>query len=124
MALPRGNAEADDREILLPLAWAISKVTFTPPLSGPLEADPPTMSTSSILYRLYSLGTSSPDFLLHFLFRHDEEELCLTNLRGTEPARLMDSLDGVCTLPFAPHQLTKQTPQTFSLISANCNVSQ
>ena len=93
--------------------------------SGLLEADPPTVSIPWILHCLYSLDTSSLDFLrnLYSLFRHDEEELCLTNLRGTEPARLMDSLDGVCTFPSAFHQLTKQTPQTLSIISANRDVS-
>ena len=43
------------------------------------------MSTPWILHRLYSLDTSSPDFLRspYSLFRHDEEERHLTNLRGT-----------------------------------------
>ena len=83
------------------------------------------LMTPSILRRLYSLDTSSHDFLrsLCSLFRHDEEAQYFTNLRGTEPARLVDFLDGVCTLPSAFHQFTKQTPQTESLISANRDVS-
>ena len=83
------------------------------------------MFTPWIFHRLYSLDTFSPDFLrnLYSLFRHGEQEHYLTNLQGTELAWLVDFLDGVCTLPFAFHQLTKQTPQTLSFISDNCNVS-
>ena len=57
------------------------------------------MSTPWILRRLYSLDSSSTDFLrhLHSLIRHDEEEQYLTNLQGLELARLVDFLDEVRT---------------------------
>ena len=84
------------------------------------------MSPPWILYRLYSLNTSSPDFLrnLYSLLRHDEEERYLLNLQGSELAQLVDFLDGVRTLPFAFHQFTKRTPQVLSFISTNRNISQ
>ena len=65
------------------------------------------MSTPSILRRLYSLDTSSPDFLHHLypLFRHDEDERYLQNLQGSELARLVDFLDQVRALPSAFRQL-------------------
>ena len=55
------------------------------------------MSTLWTLHRLYSLGTSSPDFLrnLYCLIHHDEEEQCLPNLQGPKLARLVDFLDEV-----------------------------
>ena len=79
------------------------------------------MSTPWILHRLYSLDTSSPDFLrsLYSLFRHDEEERHLTNLRGTGLAGRF-SQRGMYP-PF--HQLTKQTPQVLGVISTNRDVS-
>ena len=61
------------------------------------------MSTPLILHRLYSLGTSSPDSLrnIHCLIRHDEEERYLSNLQGSELARLVDFLDEVRAHPSA-----------------------
>lgn len=55
------------------------------------------MSTSEILQHLYSLDTSSPDFLrvLYGLIRHDEEEQYSSSLKGEELARLVDFLDDV-----------------------------
>ena len=65
------------------------------------------MSTLWTLRCLYSLDTSSPDFLrrLYSLFHHDEDEKYLSNLQGSELARLVDFLDQVRTHPFAFHQL-------------------
>ena len=85
----------------------------------------PMMSAPWILCRLYSLDTSSPDFLrnLYSLFRYDEQEHYLSSLRGSELARLVDFLHGVRTLPFAFHQSTNQTPQTLDVTSANRAIS-
>lgn len=75
------------------------------------------MSTSEILQRLYSLDTSSPDFLrhLHCLIQTDEEEQYLNGLRGPELSRLVDFLDGVRTLPMASFQLTNLSPQALGV---------
>ena len=75
--------------------------------SSPWATVTPAMSTPSILRRLYSLDTSSPDFLHHLypLFRHDEDERYLQNLQGSELARLVDFLDQVRALPLAFRQL-------------------
>ena len=83
------------------------------------------MSTPSVLHRLYSLGTSSPDLSRHLycLFRHDGNERFLENLQGSKLARLVDFLDGVHTLPFAFHQFMKHTPQAVSVISAKHDIS-
>ena len=64
------------------------------------------MSTPLTLRRLYSLDTSSPDFLRHVysLFRHDKEEGYLSTLQGSELTRLIDFLDEVRTLPPSFHQ--------------------
>jgi len=61
------------------------------------------MTTSQVLQHLYSLDTSSPDFLrcLHFLMWNDEEERYLISLQGSELARLVDFLDEVRPLPLA-----------------------
>ena len=79
--------------------WSYPK----PRLSRFAETDSPTMSTPWILHRLYTLDTSSPDFLrnIHSLTRHDEEEQYLTNLRGPELTRLVNFLDEVCTVSLA-----------------------
>ena len=55
------------------------------------------MSTAWILDRLYSLDTSSPEFLRHLfsLIHRDEEEQYLTSLQGSRLARLVDFLDKV-----------------------------
>ena len=85
----------------------------------------PIISAPWILYRLYSLDTSSLNFQrnLYSLFRYDEEEHYLSSLRGSELARLADFLDGVCTLPSAFYQFMKQTPQALSVISAKHDIS-
>ena len=58
-------------------------------------------STSRILERLYTLHTSSPDFIryLHFLIQHDDEEEYLTSLEEPELTRLLDILDKVRASP-------------------------
>ena len=58
-------------------------------------------SASRILQRLYSLPTSSPDFIrdLHFLIQRDNEEEYLTNLEKPELTRLLDLLDNVRASP-------------------------
>ena len=66
------------------------------------QSDPPTMrNTSRILQRLYSLHTSSLDFIryLHFLIQYDKEEEYLTNLQEPELTRLLDFLDKVRVFP-------------------------
>ena len=69
------------------------------------------MFTPWILYRLYTLNTSSADFLryLHSLIRRDDVEQYLTSLQGPELARLVEFLDKVPTLPFALCPVIKQT---------------
>ena len=64
------------------------------------EAHPPAMSTSQVLQYLYSLDTSSPDFLrcLYCFILDDKGEQYSTNLQGSELARLVDFLDEVCPL--------------------------
>lgn len=68
-----------------------------------------TMSTSQVLRHLYTLDTSSPDFLryLYRLIQVDKEEQYLINVRGVELSLLVDFLDGVRTLPLAFFQPTK-----------------
>jgi serine/threonine protein kinase len=70
------------------------------------------MSTPWTLQYLYSLDTSSPDFLRHLrsLIDHDEKEQYLTSLQGSELARLVDFLDKVYAVPSAFYRFTKQTP--------------
>ena len=57
------------------------------------------MSTPRVLRRLYSLDTSSPDFLryLYSLIQADDEEQYLINLQEPALSRLVDFLDGVRT---------------------------
>jgi hypothetical protein len=99
----------------------LTPTTFTLPCSG---ADPPTMSASQVLQRLYSLDTSSPDFLrvLYGLIRHDEDEQYSSSLQGPELARLVDFLDDVRTLPFPSHPVAKQTLQALSSIPTTDDV--
>ena len=61
------------------------------------------MYTSQVLHHLYSLDTSSPDFLryLYCLIRSDEKEQYLSSLQGLELIRLVDFLDGVRSFPLA-----------------------
>ena len=77
------------------------------------------MSTSQVLQRLYSLDTSSPDFLRHLycLIQNDEEDQYLSSLRGSELTRLVNFLDEVCPLFLAFPQLTKQK-QTVRILGA------
>jgi len=83
------------------------------------------MSTSRILQRLYSLDTSSPDFLRHLycLIQYDEKEQYLTSLQGSELARLVNFLDKVCAVPSAFYQFTNQTPQAFGAIPTTDDVA-
>ena len=77
------------------------------------------MLISQILQHLYSLDTSSPDFLrnLDCLIRYDEEEQYLTGLHGSELARLVDFLDEVRVLLSAFCPATKRALQTLTAIS-------
>ena len=79
------------------------------------------MSAPWILYRLYSLDPSSPDFLhrLYPLIRHDEKEQFSTSLQGLQLIRLVDLLDEVRTVPSAfinlrngPHRPSVPLPST------------
>ena len=93
------------------------------------------MSASEILQYLYSLDTSSPDFLrvLYGLIRHDEDEQYSSSLEGEELARLVDFLDDVCPLPqfFVPIQTGLRRPSVLFLpqmtssdnVYANCEPS-
>lgn len=70
------------------------------------------MSTSEILQRLYSLNTSSPDFLrvLYGLIRHDEEEQYSSSLKEEELARLVDFLDDVRPFPSTFRHVVNRIP--------------
>ena len=83
------------------------------------------MSTPWILYRLYSLDPSSPDFpcRLHSLIRYDEEEQYLSSLQGSQLARLLDFLDQVRTLPSTFCPVTKRVLQTLGNISTDDDLS-
>jgi len=65
--------------------------------SNPAQVGESTTTVPRILQRLYSLDTSSPDFLphLHSLIQSDEKEQYLTSLRGSELDRLVDFLNKV-----------------------------
>ena len=91
---------------------------------GIQEADPPTMSAPQVLERLYSLDTSSPDFLrvLYGLIRHDEDEQYSSSLEGAELARLVDFLDDVRPLSSPLRPVVKQPPQTLSAIPTTDDV--
>ena len=69
-----------------------------------LEVESPTMSTPQVLHHLYSLNTSSPDFLccLYCLIQSDEEEEYLSTLQGSELARFVNFLDDVCVPSLQP----------------------
>ena len=77
-----------------------------------------TMPIPHILQHLYSLDTSSPDFLHHLycLIQYDEEQQWLTSLQGFELAQVVDFLDKVRAVPSAFHQFTKQTSQALNFI--------
>ena len=82
-------------------------------------------ATSRILQRLYSLDTSSPDFLRHLycLIEYDEKEQYLTKLKEPELTRLLDFLDKVrvvshlvvCLLEQYSHRPSMQSRQTTTL---------
>jgi hypothetical protein len=59
------------------------------------------MPASEVLEQLYSLKSSSPNFLrvLYALIRTDEVEQYSASLQGPELTRLVDFLDGVRPLP-------------------------
>ena len=82
------------------------------------------MSTSRILQRLYSLDSSSPDFLRHLfcLIQYDEKEHYLTSLQGSGLARLVNFLDGVRTILSAFHRFTERIPQVLSAIPTTDDV--
>jgi len=73
------------------------------------EAHLPAMSTPQILQYLYSLDTSSPDFLryLRCFILDDEGEQYSSNLQGPELASLVDFLDNVCPLHPSFRQVMK-----------------
>jgi hypothetical protein len=83
------------------------------------------MSTSRILQRLYSLDTSSPDFLRHLycLIQDDKKEQYLTSLRGSELTRLVDFLDKVHAVSSTFDQFTKKTPQALGAIPTTDDVA-
>ena len=83
------------------------------------------MTTSRILQRLYSLGTSSPDFLRHLylLIQRDEKEQYLTSLQGSELVRLVDFLDEVRAVLAVFYQFTKRTSQALDVIPTTDNVA-
>ena len=61
------------------------------------------MSTPWNLHHLYSLDSSSPDFLrrLYSLLRYDEDDRYLSSIQGSELVRLLDFLDQVRIFLFA-----------------------
>ena len=83
------------------------------------------MSTSQVLHRIYSLDTSSPDFLryLYCLIQNDEEEQYLASLQGPELTRFVNFLDGVRTFSPASFKLIKQTVQVLGVAPVTDDVS-
>ena len=71
-----------------------------------------TMLASQVIQQLYTLDTSSPDFMrvLYGLIRHDEDEQYTSNLQGPELTRLVDFLDEVCALPSASYPIPNRSP--------------
>ena len=82
------------------------------------------MSASEVLQRLYSLDTSSPDFLrvLYGLIRRDEDEQYSSSLEGEELARLVDFLDDVRSLPPAFRSVANQITQALGTIPTSDDV--
>ena len=68
-----------------------------PAACGISRADPPAMSASTALHKLYSLDTTSPEFLrgLYAFVRSDEDGKHSADLNGVELTRLVDFLDNV-----------------------------
>ena len=83
------------------------------------------MSTPQILQRLYSLDTSSPDFLHHIccFIQYDEEEQYLASLQGSELAQLVGFLDKVRPVPSVFHRFTKPTPKALGAIRTTDDVA-
>ena len=71
-----------------------------------------TMLASQVIQQLYTLDTSSPDFMrvLYGLIRHDEDEQYTSSLQGPELTRLVDFLDEVCALPSASYPIPNRSP--------------
>jgi len=94
------------------------------PFSGIPESDPPTMSASQVLQRLYLLGASSPDLsrLLYGLIRHDKDEQYSSSLEGAELAQLVDFLDKVRPPTLAPCPVANQIPQALHKIPTTDDV--
>lgn len=82
------------------------------------------MSTPRILQHLYSLDTSSPDFLRHLfcLIQYDEKEQYLISLQGSGLARLVNFLDGVRTILSAFHRFTERITQVIGAIPTTDDV--
>jgi len=88
------------------------------------EAHPPAMPTSQVLQYLYSLDTSSPDFLrcLYCFILDDEGEQYSSNLQGSELARLVNFLDEVCSLRPDFQPVMKHILQTLCTIPVTDNI--
>ena len=71
-----------------------------------------TTSASQVIQHLYTLDTSSPDFLraISNLILHDENEQYTSSIQGPELTRLVDFLDEVCALPSASRRISKRSP--------------
>lgn len=82
------------------------------------------MSAPKVLQHLYSLDTSSPDFLrvLYGLIRHDEDEQYSSSLQGLELARLVDFLDNVRPLRLSFCPVTERTLQALGAIPTTDDV--
>ena len=78
-------------------------------------------NASRTLQRLYSLETSSSDFIryLRHLIQVDQEEEYLTKLEDPELTRLVDFLDKVRTAPSTFRQLQDRLLQALDVIPAN-----
>ena len=82
-----------------------------------LNVNPPTMSVAQVLQHLYSLNTTSPDFMryLYCLIQSDEEEQYLSSLQGSELTQLVDFLDEVHPL-FWPLSSLRNRPHRYSTL--------
>ena len=77
--------------------------------------------TFRTLQHLYSLHTSSPDFLsnLRLLIQHDKKEKYLIKLKGFQSTQLVDFLDEVRTAPLIFRQFRDRLPQALDVIPTN-----
>ena len=82
-------------------------------------------NTSRTLQRLYSLETSSPDFIRHlrYLIQFDQEEEYLTKLESPELTRVVDFLDKARTVPSTFLQFQDTLLQAFDVIPTNDNLA-